>query len=163
MRHIALTVSYDGTHWCGSQRQNNGATIQGELERALEKSLQVPTPVTLAGRTDAGNCGIATLLGLRVQLEGRHDIISAMLTTYEAVLHGNLIEWHKDRPQQVSSGQTVNVHVTVLEEVPVGEKQGELMAGALSKLAQSHALADVDGQQWERETRTDKPLIGRSE
>ncbi len=54
MRHIALTVSYDGTDWCGSQRQNNGATIQGELERVLATLLKVPTPVTLAGRTDAG-------------------------------------------------------------------------------------------------------------
>ena len=54
MRHIALTVSYDGTHWCGSQRQNNGATIQGELERVLTGLLKAATPVTLAGRTDAG-------------------------------------------------------------------------------------------------------------
>ena len=85
-----------------------------------------------------------------------------MLTTYEAVLHGNTIEWRKDVPQQVSSGRTVNVHVTVLEEVSVTEDRGQRMAESLSKLAQSGAFADVDGQEWEREIREDKPLVGRS-
>jgi len=54
MRRIALTVAYDGTDWCGSQRQSNGPTIQGELERVLEALFKAATPVTLAGRTDAG-------------------------------------------------------------------------------------------------------------
>jgi tRNA pseudouridine38-40 synthase len=54
MRHIAFLVAYDGGAFCGSQRQSNGRSIQGELERALEAILKVETPVTLAGRTDAG-------------------------------------------------------------------------------------------------------------
>ncbi|RYG75002.1 tRNA pseudouridine(38-40) synthase TruA [bacterium] len=54
MRHIAFLVSYDGGEFCGSQRQSNGRTVQGELERALEKVLKVPIGVSLAGRTDAG-------------------------------------------------------------------------------------------------------------
>ena len=37
------------------------------------------------------------------------------------------------------------------------------MAGALSKLAESGALTEIDGQRWEREVRADKPLVGRSE
>jgi tRNA pseudouridine38-40 synthase len=53
-RFIAFLVAYDGTDWCGSQRQKNGRTIQGELERAIEKVTGVFAPVTLAGRTDAG-------------------------------------------------------------------------------------------------------------
>ncbi len=43
MRRIALTVAYDGTDWCGSQRQHNGRTIQGEIEGALEISLKAAT------------------------------------------------------------------------------------------------------------------------
>jgi tRNA pseudouridine38-40 synthase len=53
-RFIALTLAYDGTHFCGSQRQANGPSVQGELERALEVVLKVPATVSLAGRTDAG-------------------------------------------------------------------------------------------------------------
>lgn len=53
-RYIAFTVAYDGTSFCGSQRQNNGPSVQGELERALEVVLKHPAPVVLAGRTDSG-------------------------------------------------------------------------------------------------------------
>ena len=53
-RFIALTIAYDGTQFCGSQRQKNGPSVQGEMEKALDVVLKVPTPVSLAGRTDAG-------------------------------------------------------------------------------------------------------------
>lgn len=53
-RFICLILAYDGTQFCGSQRQANGPSVQGEVERALEVVLKTPTPVSLAGRTDAG-------------------------------------------------------------------------------------------------------------
>ena len=86
-----------------------------------------------------------------------------MMTTYKAVLHGDTIEWRENVPQQVSMGQAVDVHVTVLDQIPVADNQGQRMAESLSKLAQSGAFADIDGQEWEREIREDKALIGRSE
>lgn len=54
MRHIAFLVAYDGGAFCGSQRQSNGRSVQGELERALAQVFKVETPIVLAGRTDAG-------------------------------------------------------------------------------------------------------------
>jgi tRNA pseudouridine38-40 synthase len=54
LRHIAFEVAYDGTDWCGSQRQTNGRSVQGELESALQTVFKTPTTVLLAGRTDAG-------------------------------------------------------------------------------------------------------------
>ncbi|PQV63974.1 tRNA pseudouridine38-40 synthase [Abditibacterium utsteinense] len=54
MRHIAFLVAYDGGEFCGSQRQSNGRSVQGELERALQTLFKVETPISLAGRTDAG-------------------------------------------------------------------------------------------------------------
>lgn len=54
MRRIAFLVAYNGAAFCGSQRQSNGETVQGELERAVERVLKHPANVTLAGRTDAG-------------------------------------------------------------------------------------------------------------
>jgi tRNA pseudouridine38-40 synthase len=47
-------VEYDGTLYSGFQVQANRPTIQGELERVLERLLQVPVRITGAGRTDAG-------------------------------------------------------------------------------------------------------------
>ena len=54
LRFIALIIAYDGAPFYGSQRQNNGPSVQGEIERVLELVLKQPTPISLAGRTDAG-------------------------------------------------------------------------------------------------------------
>ncbi|HTJ41103.1 MAG TPA: tRNA pseudouridine(38-40) synthase TruA [Kofleriaceae bacterium] len=54
MRHIRLTIEYDGTGLGGWQRQHNAPTVQGHLEAALATMLQQETRVTGASRTDAG-------------------------------------------------------------------------------------------------------------
>lgn len=54
MKNILLTVSYDGTDYCGWQFQPDLPTIQGELERAVSKMLKQPTAVVGSGRTDSG-------------------------------------------------------------------------------------------------------------
>ncbi len=54
MRNIKLLIEYDGTAYCGWQRQENGRTIQGEIEAALQRLLQEQVDVIGAGRTDAG-------------------------------------------------------------------------------------------------------------
>lgn len=54
MRNIALRIEYDGTDFAGSQWQNNGRTVQGELERAWQQLAQEQLRINLAGRTDAG-------------------------------------------------------------------------------------------------------------
>ena len=54
MRNIKLCIEYDGTAYAGWQRQENGRTIQGELQAALKQLLQAAVSVHGAGRTDAG-------------------------------------------------------------------------------------------------------------
>ena len=60
MRNILLTVSYDGTDFCGWQRQDKSdggkpvRTVQGEIESALAKIHKVPVALTGSGRTDSG-------------------------------------------------------------------------------------------------------------
>ena len=53
MRYF-VTFSYNGTDFHGSQTQPNGITVQQVMEEALATILRVPTPLTFAGRTDAG-------------------------------------------------------------------------------------------------------------
>jgi tRNA pseudouridine38-40 synthase len=53
-RNVRLLLSYDGTDFGGWQRQDNARTVQGELERALERMHGHPVPVLGAGRTDSG-------------------------------------------------------------------------------------------------------------
>ena len=53
-RYRAL-LAYDGTDFCGFQRQAAGRSVQGEVEGALGRiSSQPAVPVLAAGRTDSG-------------------------------------------------------------------------------------------------------------
>ena len=40
MKRVMLIVAYDGTNYCGWQVQNNGTTIEGELNKALSSLLK---------------------------------------------------------------------------------------------------------------------------
>jgi len=53
-RNIKLIIAYDGTDFCGWQRQENDRTVQEEIEKALEKIHNKPAALSGAGRTDAG-------------------------------------------------------------------------------------------------------------
>ena len=65
MKNILLTISYDGTDFSGWQRQDFGETknyartVQGEVEKALEKLLKTPVTLYGSGRTDAGVHAVA--------------------------------------------------------------------------------------------------------
>lgn len=59
MRTILLTVSYDGTDFCGWQRQadcetGHARTVQEELEKALAIIHKKPVQACGSGRTDSG-------------------------------------------------------------------------------------------------------------
>ena len=54
MRNIKLTFEYDGTDFFGYQRQREGRTVQGELEKALSVITDRAVTVYSAGRTDTG-------------------------------------------------------------------------------------------------------------
>jgi len=68
MRNIKAVVEYDGTNYVGFQKQPEGKSIQGELERAFSTLFASSAHVTGAGRTDAGvhawgqvvNCDVAS-------------------------------------------------------------------------------------------------------
>jgi tRNA pseudouridine38-40 synthase len=53
-RCARAVIEYDGTAFAGSQVQPNARTVQGELEKALNRLIGENTRVRLAGRTDAG-------------------------------------------------------------------------------------------------------------
>jgi len=54
MARYQIIVSYDGSHFLGSQRQANSRTVQGVLESALSKLGWMGKSIVLAGRTDTG-------------------------------------------------------------------------------------------------------------
>lgn len=54
MKRVRLWVSYDGTHYCGWQIQNNGITIEEVLNRTLTELCREEIAVIGASRTDSG-------------------------------------------------------------------------------------------------------------
>ncbi len=54
MKKIKLLISYDGSNYCGWQRQKECISIQEILENTCEKFFKQGVRVTGAGRTDAG-------------------------------------------------------------------------------------------------------------
>lgn len=66
MRTLKLTVAYDGTAYCGWQRQQNGVSIQGLLEETLGRIEGGPVTLAGAGRTDAGAHALGQVARARV-------------------------------------------------------------------------------------------------
>lgn len=54
MRNILLLISYDGTNFCGWQRQDNQRTVQEEIEKVLETVHKQKIELHGSGRTDSG-------------------------------------------------------------------------------------------------------------
>jgi hypothetical protein len=87
-----------------------------------------------------------------------------MLTTYQAILRGEVLEWLADKPQNLAPERPIPVHVTILEEATqvILNERGLRMAAALEQLAQIHTvLASLDPVQWERELRQERQLPSR--
>jgi len=79
MRTIKLIIAYDGTDFCGWQRQiardpASGSnlphrTVQAEVENALEKIHHHPVIITGSGRTDSGVHAAGQVAGFRTDIE----------------------------------------------------------------------------------------------
>lgn len=69
MRTLKLVIEYDGTGYCGWQRQRGSAaegapSVQATLERAVAEIAGEPVRVIGAGRTDAGVHALGQVAGL---------------------------------------------------------------------------------------------------
>ncbi|MFQ7739585.1 MAG: tRNA pseudouridine(38-40) synthase TruA, partial [Emergencia timonensis] len=69
-RNILLTIEYDGTNFCGWQRQPGLRTVQGQLEQALTKVCGKEITLNGTSRTDAG----VHALGQRASFRGEFGI-----------------------------------------------------------------------------------------
>lgn len=58
---VRLTISYDGTNYCGWQIQNNGITVEEVINRELTDLLKEDIAIIGASRTDSGVHAVANV------------------------------------------------------------------------------------------------------
>ncbi len=76
---IRAVVSYDGTDYCGFQRQVDVPTVQQALETALAQVTQESVTVLAAGRTDAGVHAVGQVVAFdTIWNHGADDLQRAM-------------------------------------------------------------------------------------
>ena len=54
MPRFRMLVEYDGAPYCGWQRQENGPSVQGAIEKAIFSMSGETIALKAAGRTDSG-------------------------------------------------------------------------------------------------------------
>jgi tRNA pseudouridine38-40 synthase len=83
MRNIRLSMAYDGTDFCGWQRQPDRPSIQGSVECALQQIVGVRVKVVGSGRTDAGVHASNQVANFRtespVPLENLQEAVNGLL------------------------------------------------------------------------------------
>jgi tRNA pseudouridine38-40 synthase len=82
-RAFLLTLAFDGTGYCGWQRQREGVAVQDELEAALSRLAGSPRKAIAAGRTDAGVHALGMPVSVQMPERWRAD---ALLRALNSVL-----------------------------------------------------------------------------
>jgi len=77
-----LTLEYDGTPYVGWQRQDNGPSVQGEVEAALAALCGAPVNLYGAGRTDAGVHALAQVAHCDIARDTDADTVRDALNHY---------------------------------------------------------------------------------
>jgi tRNA pseudouridine38-40 synthase len=65
LKKIALIIEYDGSQYCGFQYQENAATIQDEVEKALKQLTGETLRIIGASRTDTGVHALGQVVSFR--------------------------------------------------------------------------------------------------
>ena len=79
MQNVKLIIEYDGTDYSGWQIQQNGKTVQGEIENGLETILGTKTALTGSGRTDRGVHALAQSANFNIEKSMITDKIKSNL------------------------------------------------------------------------------------
>jgi tRNA pseudouridine38-40 synthase len=81
LKNFKLIIEYDGQAYHGWQRQKKDATIQGEIERAIEKMTGRDVSLIGSGRTDAGVHALGQVANFKCDTYLAPDVLQKGLTS----------------------------------------------------------------------------------
>ena len=82
MFNFKIIIEYDGTDYVGWQRQDNGISIQGSIEKSIFKLTGEQVSIFGAGRTDAGVHALGQVAHFSLKKEFKVDNIRDGLNQY---------------------------------------------------------------------------------
>ena len=80
--NIALILEYDGTNYCGFQKQKNGITVQEVLEKAIERATAQKVSVVASGRTDTGVHALGQVVNFKTDTTIAHEKLAIVINLY---------------------------------------------------------------------------------
>jgi tRNA pseudouridine38-40 synthase len=93
---IALGIEYQGTHYCGWQRQNHCDSVQANVELALSQIANHKIDISCAGRTDTGVHGVGQVVHFETDVERQ---LKAWVQGANTKLPGDIrMAWAKQVP-----------------------------------------------------------------
>ena len=144
-KRILLTIEYDGSAYCGWQRQLNGPSVQQKVEEALFKVTGERVGITGASRTDAG----VHALGQRAHFDMESAIPADKLPF--------ALNTRLPRDIRVTAGQEVDEHFHARFDA-AGKEYGYLIynrrhPSALLRDLSAHVSVPLDVEAMERACR----------
>lgn len=143
-----ITLTYDGSEFCGWQSQPNGKSIQDAIEESVKRLTCETTRVTGSGRTDAGVHAIGQVAHFDIEKDMPEKTIVGGLNAY------------LPRSVRVTKAEQVTDDFDARKSVKKKTYMYLMYRGAGSPLLDKRALCvgeiDVDAMR-----RAAKPVIGR--
>ena len=81
MKNFKLVIEYDGTRFCGWQRQKEDLTVQDVIEKALFTMTKQKINLTGSGRTDAGVHAIGQVANFKCDTRLTHSVFEKGLNS----------------------------------------------------------------------------------
>ncbi|MFN3648639.1 MAG: tRNA pseudouridine(38-40) synthase TruA [Armatimonadota bacterium] len=159
MRRLRLVLEYDGSRFCGFQRQPDRRSVQETLETALSGPCGHPVRVVAAGRTDTGVHAVGQVVHFetsgRIPAERLEPVANSLLNG-ELVLRQVEETDPRFHARYSAATRTYRYYVTtrqptpfaapfVLYEPRLREHAAERMASALRPLTGRHDFATFCG------------------
>jgi tRNA pseudouridine38-40 synthase len=136
MRNIKLTISYDGTGYSGWQFQNNGRSIQQEIEETIEKVFKEKRRVMGASRTDAGVHAKAQSANVKlsapVPIDRIPAALNAALPASIAIVKAEIVPASFDAQHKAKSKRYRYYVVNSIHKDPFGDRYAWRMPYPLS-------------------------------
>lgn len=149
VKRIRLRVAYDGTDYCGWQRQNNGATVEGELQKALDQLFGPGVELTGASRTDAGVHALGNVavfdVETRIPPEKIAVALNHKLTENIRILESEevALDFHPRYAKSEKTYEYTVIHTDI--EIPTLARYGYHVYRPLNVEAMQEVAADLEG------------------